>query len=46
MQFVGVDLHTNRFTCCYRSEEKEGKETATFELTDYGMAVWRSSIKH
>jgi hypothetical protein len=20
MQFIGIDLHTNRFTCCYRDE--------------------------
>jgi len=43
MQFIGIDLHTNRFTCCYRDEKsplngKGGKTTETFELTDYGMA--------
>ena len=43
MQFIGVDLHTNKFTCCYRDEkgppdEKGKKVTETFELTDYGMA--------
>jgi len=38
MQFVGVDIHTNRFTCCYRSEVKEKKETATFELSAIGVA--------
>jgi transposase len=38
MQFIGVDLHTNRFTCCYRSEVKEKKETVTFELNAQGMA--------
>jgi len=42
MQFIGVDLHTNKFTCCYRDENSgsEGKgkrETATFELSDYGI---------
>ena len=35
MQFIGVDLHTNKFTCCYRGEEspaegKRGKTTETF----------------
>ena len=44
MQFIGVDLHTNRFTCCYRSEGKEGKETATFELTDYGMVQFYQTL--
>ena len=38
MQFVGVDIHTNRFTCCYRDEKKDKKETATFELTEQGIA--------
>jgi len=38
MQFVGVDIHTNRFTCCYRDEKKNSKETATFELTKRGIA--------
>jgi transposase len=38
MQFIGVDLHTNKFTCCYRDEKKEKKETATFELTRQGLA--------
>jgi len=38
MQFVGVDIHTNKFTCCYRNEVKEKKETVTFELNAYGIA--------
>jgi transposase len=37
MQFIGVDLHTNRFTCCYRCKEKDKKRTATFELTSFGL---------
>jgi transposase len=42
MQFIGVDLHTNKFTCCYRDENsgpewKGKKETVTFELSDYGI---------
>jgi transposase len=37
-QFIGVDLHTNKFTCCYRGEEKDKKETATFELNSCGLA--------
>jgi hypothetical protein len=35
MQFIGVDLHTNKFTCCYRDEKSvpDGKKaTETFEL--------------
>jgi len=39
MQFIGIDLHTNKFTCCYRDEKsapngKGAKATETFELTD------------
>ena len=45
MQFIGVDLHTNRFTCCYRDEGKGKKETATFELSAYGMQQFYSSLK-
>jgi transposase len=37
MQFIGVDLHTNKFTCCYRDDTAEKKETATFELTECGL---------
>ena len=38
MEFVGIDLHTNKFTCSYRDEHtpadaKKGKRTETFELT-------------
>jgi len=43
MQFIGVDLHTNKFTCSYRDEHsppdaKKGKRTETFELTSLGLA--------
>ena len=44
MQFVGVDLHTNRFTCCYRGEGKEKKETVTFDLTSYGIAQFCQTL--
>jgi len=40
MQFIGIDLHANKFTCCYRYENsgQDGKkETVTFELSPYGM---------
>ena len=40
MQFIGIDLHTNKFTCCYRDENsgQDGKkETATFDLSPYGI---------
>jgi len=41
MQFIGVDLHTNKFTCCYRDEKSapDGKKaTETFELSPHGIA--------
>jgi len=44
MQFVGVDIHTNKFTCCYRSEVKEKKETATYELNASGIADFARTV--
>jgi transposase len=49
MQFVGIDLHTNKFTCCYRDEKKteEGKEekqTETFDLTGHGLAAFYKTL--
>jgi hypothetical protein len=43
MEFIRIDLHTNRFTCSYRNETtpaeaKKGKRTETFELTSLGLA--------
>ena len=39
MQFIGIDLHTNQFTCCYRDDStqpdtKSGKRMRTFSLVD------------
>ena len=49
MQFIGIDLHTNRFTCSYRDEssppqEKKGKRTQTFELTSQGLAQFYQTL--
>jgi transposase len=49
MQFVGIDLHTNRFTCCYRDEKhpgkgKEEKLTETFELNSIGLADFYKTL--
>jgi transposase len=43
MQFIGIDLHTNKFTCSYRDETtspdaRKGKLTVTFDLTSCGLA--------
>jgi transposase len=32
MQFIGIDLHTNRFTCCYLNGDNKEKSIRTFEL--------------
>jgi transposase len=49
MTFIGIDLHTNRFTCCYRDEKpsadrKDGKRTETFELTAHGLAMFYTTL--
>ena len=49
MEFIGIDLHTNRFTCSYRDENsppdaKKGKRTETFELTDRGIAAFYQTL--
>jgi hypothetical protein len=35
MQFIGIDLHTNRFTCCYlderRSDHAQDRVMKTFD---------------
>jgi transposase len=43
MQFIGIDLHTNKFTCCYRDETSsvenpaKGRTIETFALTAEGL---------
>ena len=48
MTFIGIDLHTNRFTCCYRDEnspaEGKGKRTETYELTAIGLARFYAAL--
>ena len=34
MKYVGIDLHTNRFTCCYLSDDSKEKQMETFEAFD------------
>ena len=38
MQFIGIDIHTNRFTCCYLFKDTKEKKMATFELDKAGLA--------
>lgn len=47
MQFVGIDLHTNRFTCCYRDGNVTGdgdKRIETFSLDKLGIADFIGSL--
>jgi transposase len=44
LQFIGIDLHTNRFTCCYRGREKDTKETVTFDLTVFGLSDFYQTL--
>jgi len=50
MNFIGIDLHTNRFTCCYRNElsstenTKKGREIKTFDLTEYGLTDFYQTL--
>jgi hypothetical protein len=48
MLFIGIDLHTNRFTCCYRDERssagQKAKRTETFDLTEEGLAAFYKTL--
>ena len=50
MNFIGIDLHTNRFTCCYRDEYSpahkpaQGRLTRTFELDTQGLAAFYQTL--
>jgi hypothetical protein len=44
MNFIGIDLHTNRFTCCYRddrrSDRPQDRVMKTFDLNAEGLAAF------
>jgi hypothetical protein len=48
MQFIGIDLHTNRFTCCYRDERRsdrpQDRVMKTFDLTGEGLAAFYGTL--
>jgi len=44
MKYVGIDLHTNRFTCCYLTDDSKQKQTKTFELNPEGLKGFYSTI--
>jgi hypothetical protein len=48
-QFIGIDLHTNKFTCSYRDEDgspdtKKGKRTETFTLDEKGLGAFYKTL--
>ena len=43
MEFVGVDLHTNRFTSCYLDREG-GKQVRSFELDAPGVERFYQTV--
>jgi len=50
MQFIGIDLHTNKFTCSYRDENtppdaKKGNWTETFDLNDFGIGKFIETLE-
>ena len=44
MKYVGIDLHTNRFTCCYLFDNSTAKQTETFDLDKQGLHDFYSTI--
>lgn len=44
MQCIGIDLHTNRFTCCYLSDSGKEKSMATFELDNTGLPRFYATL--
>jgi transposase len=49
MRFIGIDLHTNRFTCCYRNERSSlknphDKRTETFDLSAPGLQAFYNTL--
>jgi transposase len=44
MNFIGIDLPTNRFTCCYRDDRSPGKRAETFDLNGAGLASFYTTL--
>jgi transposase len=44
MQYIGIDLHTNRFACCYLSDDPKGKRMATFDIDEAGLKQFSSTL--
>jgi len=50
MNFIGIDLHTNKFTCCYRDETsstedpRKGRVIETFTLDSKGLGAFYKTL--
>jgi hypothetical protein len=48
MNFIGIDLHTNRFTCYYRdecrSDDPKDKVMKSFDLNEEGLAAFYATL--
>jgi hypothetical protein len=44
MKYVGIDLHTNRFTCCYLGDNSREKQIETFDLDNKGLCRFFSTV--
>jgi len=44
MKYVGIDLHTNRFTCCYLYDNSKGKQIETFNLDEEDLCRFFSTV--
>jgi transposase len=44
MQYLGIDLHTNRFTCCYLSDDPREKRIVSFNIDEAGLKQFYSTL--
>jgi len=44
MTFLGIDLHTNCFTCCYLDAKSGDKRIETFTLDDKGLPLFYKTL--
>jgi len=44
MKYVGIDLHTNRFTCCYLYDNSKEKKIETFDLNEEDLCRFFKTI--
>jgi len=44
MKYVGIDLHTNRFTCCYLNDNSKEKRIETFDLNEEDLCRFFTTV--